>query len=460
VWSRLIEAASPQTYLVGGSVRDLLLGRPAHDFDLATAARPEQVLAAFPDALPTGLAHGTVTIVSDGMPVQVTTFRTEGPYLDGRRPSHVSFEADLTGDLARRDFTINAMALALPVGGGPGGVGRWLHDPFGGLGDLAARRVRAVGDPAERFAEDHLRVLRAFRFAAELGFELDEGARQAATAAASSLAQVSAERVRVELERILLSDGVGSSLPELLRAGVVGVLLPELAAGVGFWQNEHHPFDVWSHNVIACANVPPLAHLRWAALLHDVGKPATLSIGPDGRRHFHGHEQASAELAANILTRLRYDTDTIRRVRHLVRVHMDLHDLPPEASDAAVRRAVSRVGREHLGDLLRLRRADRIAAGKQGPASAGTLRLLRRLAALEHADAALSLRDLRINGDQVMRLTGLAPGPAVGQILERLLEAVIDNQELNNPSDLARMVAELGRAAKADDREPMPGAPK
>lgn len=443
VWARLARLA-PETYLVGGSVRDLLLGRPVRDWDLATAAPPPAVSSWFDRVIPTGIEHGTVTVMEGPLAVEVTTFRTEGPYADGRRPSRVRFDAGLAEDLGRRDFAINAMALGLDPRDGPG----WLRDPYGGWRDLARRRIRTVGPPEQRMAEDHLRILRGYRLAAELGFQLEEETRQAAARAASRLGAVSAERIRDELERILLSPGVAPACQAMLHDGVLAVILPELAAGAGFEQNEYHPYDVFTHSVLACANVPAQPHLRWAALLHDAGKPTTLSVDRQGRRHFFGHEAASAEIAARVLARLRYDQDTIRRVEHLVRVHMDLHELPPDAGDAAVRRAAARVGREHLGDLLRLRRADRIAAGKRGPASPGTLRLLERLARLEGSKAALAVRDLAIDGHQVMDATGLGPGPAVGEVLRRLLDAVLEDPGLNNPADLERLARQYAPAGE------------
>lgn len=440
VWDRICRELTPQTYLVGGCVRDLLLGRVVHDWDLTTAAKPEAVAGIFARTIPTGLAHGTITVIQDDCPVEVTTFRREGPYLDGRRPSIVTFDADLEADLSRRDFTINAMALAHPT---VKPHGPWFRDPCGGFADLAHGLISAVGDPAARFAEDHLRVLRAYRIAAELGLTLGSETAMAAKEAAATLAGVSAERVRDELSRILLSDNVAWCLEELRQAGVVDSILPELAKGAGFEQNEYHPYDVWQHSVLACAGVAPVLHLRWAALLHDAGKPLTMTVDEEGRRHFYRHEHVGAEIAAQVLERLRYDRETIRRVVHLVRVHMDFHDLPPEAGDGAVRRAAARVGREYLGDLLRLRHADRMAAGKTGHASRGTLKMLARLAELEKAGTALSVADLRIDGHQLMQATGLKPGPAVGELLEQLLDAVIDEPDLNTADELRALARRI-----------------
>lgn len=450
VFRRLRQAASPQTYVVGGTVRDLLLGRTTHDWDLATRAAPATVVAAFPRALLTGIAHGTVTVPEDGYAVEVTSLRREGPYVDGRRPAHVDFDVALPEDLLRRDFTINAIAIGWPSTGADPRLASGrpvIFDLHGGMVDLANRVVRAVGDPRARFAEDHLRILRAFRIAAELDFHVSSDTKEAAAALAESLRGVAHERIRAELDRILLAPGPARCLEELREAGAIDVILPELAAGYGFAQNEYHPFDVWYHSILACEYAPRILHLRLAALLHDVGKPASLSIDADGRRHFYGHERISATMAVQIMQRLRYDRATIARVEHLVARHMDLHYLPPDAGDAAVRRAAARVGRANISDLLHLREADRKAAGKQGAVSGGTLRLLRRLRDLDRQQAALSVRDLRIDGHDVMELTGLASGPVVGEVLDRLLDAVIDNPGLNNPVDLARLAVQYGREA-------------
>jgi tRNA nucleotidyltransferase/poly(A) polymerase len=447
---------SSQTYLVGGTVRDLLLRRASHDWDVATGGLPGAVMAVFERIVPTGLAHGTVTVIQSGSQVEVTSLRREGPYADGRRPDYVEFGAALSEDLGRRDFTINAMAFGWPV---PAACPQQdlrrlkpiLFDPHGGLRDLAAGVVRAVGDPAQRLAEDHLRILRAYRIAAELDMRLDPTLVRAATSLAGRVAEVAPERIRAELDRMLLSRSPAWCLEQLRLAGVVEVVLPELAAGYGFSQNEFHPYDVWYHSIIACDSAPGVLHLRLAALLHDVGKPLTLTVDAQGRRHFYGHEQLSATMAATILQRLRYDHATIAKVQHLVARHMDLHDLPEDASDAAVRRAAARVGRGNISDLLHLREADRRAAGKQGAVSQGTLRLLARLLELDRRDTALAVTDLCIDGHAVMRATGLQPGPAVGRVLSRLLDAVLEDPTLNNPPDLLRLAelyagqVELGR---------------
>jgi len=447
VLNRLRRQVSPATYLVGGTVRDLLLRRASHDWDVATGGLPEQVMAAFARSVPTGIAHGTVTVLQDGSHVEVTSLRREGPYADGRRPDYVEFGAALCEDLGRRDFTINAMAFGWPVSTTRPEhdlrlLKPTLFDPHGGLRDLAAGVVRAVGDPAQRFAEDHLRILRAYRIAAELDMRLDPALVRAASALAQRVAGVAPERIRAELDRMLLSEAPAWCLEQLRLAGVIDVILPELAAGFGFSQNEFHPYDVWYHSIIACDSTPRVLHLRLAALLHDVGKPGTLSVDVEGRRHFYGHERVSATMAAAILQRLRYDRATIAKVEHLVARHMDLHDLPEDAGDAAVRRAAARVGRGNISDLLHLREADRRAAGKQGAVSRGTLRLLARLLELDRRDTALSVRDLCIDGHAVMRATGLQPGPAVGRVLDRLLDAVLEDPTLNSPPDLLRL-AEL-----------------
>jgi putative nucleotidyltransferase with HDIG domain len=425
-----------EAYAVGGSVRDLLLGRRPGDWDVATSAAPLYVMSVFPRTIPIGLRHGTVRVVSpEGRAVDVTTYRVEGPYTDRRRPDHVQFTGCLTEDLARRDFTVNAMALSLS--------GR-LIDPLGGLDDLARRVVRCVGEPDKRFSEDALRMLRAVRLTAELGFDLDQPTAQAIQRQAHLIASISVERVRDELDRCLLSPRPDRALDDLRSLRLLEHIVPELLEGVGFEQNEHHAHTVWEHTLAAVVNTPPVLHLRLAALLHDVVKPRTLSI-ENGRRHFFGHEKSGAELAAEAMTRLRYDRAMVARVTHLVRHHMAFCG-PPEMKDAAVRRLINRVGRENIADLIELKRADRRAAGTSGGARGlGTSALLVRIARLAREEQAFTLRDLSVDGKDVIRVAKIAPGPQVGLILRRLLEEVLEDPSLNDKNRLEERIREMAR---------------
>ena len=418
VLARLKEAGHA-AFLVGGSVRDLLLSRPAADYDVATAARPEQVMALFPRSHPTGVAHGTVTVIEDGVAVEVTTFRREAGYSDRRRPDRVEFGASLEEDLLRRDYTVNAMAMSLE--------GR-LEDPTGGRRDLVDGIIRAVGDPRRRFDEDALRPLRGVRLATELGFELEAGTWRAICKAAPLLAHVSRERVRDEFRRVLLADGVGRGLELLRRSGLLAQFLPELLEGVGVVQNHHHAYDVWEHTLRTVERVPPRLTLRWAALLHDVAKPRTLTE-QGGQRHFYRHEVVGEELAARILTRLREERRRVAQVAALVRWHMALRPGLPYR-DATLRRLIARVGEERVEDLLELWHADRSAHGGEDTEVAAVAALAARVRRLLSGERVFFPRDLAVDGRDVLAL-GIGPGPAVGKALQSLLAFVQEDPSRN-----------------------------
>ncbi|HLN64755.1 MAG TPA: CCA tRNA nucleotidyltransferase, partial [Symbiobacteriaceae bacterium] len=322
--------------LVGGCVRDLLLGAEPKDWDMTTSATPEQILALFPHGRVMGASRGgaTVLIPMDGAPYEVTPYRG----------------AHLGEDLSRRDFTINAIALGLDV---------TLHDPLGGRQDLAERVIRACRDPAARLAEDPLRMLRAVRLAAQLDFTIDPALAEAMRALAPRLAAVAPERIGMELGRLAVTPRAARGLDHLRELGLLPYVAPELAETVGLEQNQYHRYNVWEHLLMAVHLVPPELHLRLAALLHDVAKPRCLSVDEAGNRHFYRHELVGAELADSILERLRFDNETRRKVVHLVRYHMDLH-FDGEVSDGAIRRMIQRVGLAEMHDLIQLRRADRL----------------------------------------------------------------------------------------------------
>ena len=422
-----------EAFAVGGAVRDLLLGRGPEDWDVATSGEPRYVLSIFPRVVPAGLKHGTVTVVTPAGGVDVTTYRVEGPYSDFRRPDTVRFTDSLRQDLGRRDFTINALAL------GPDGR---VVDLFGGLADLARGIVRAVGDPAARFSEDALRMMRAVRLTAELGFSLDPDTSAAIRDNAALLGRIAVERVRQELDRCLLGPDPARALELLRSLGLLKEIIPELLEGVGFEQNEYHAYTVWEHTLLTVQAVPAVLRLRLAALLHDVAKPRTLTV-EDGRRHFYNHEKVGAAMARAILARLRYDRNTVAKVCHLVLNHMALH-WQPGMKDAGVRRLINRVGPENIPDLLQLRRADRQASGtKEGPLGPGTAALLARVQRVMRRDRAFTVADLAVNGDDVMRVARIGPGPEVGLILRRLLEEVLEDPSLNEKSRLEARIAEM-----------------
>ena len=439
---RLKEALGPEAELmvVGGAVRDELLGRSHADWDLATRLLPQTVMerarAAGLRVIPTGLQHGTVTVLLEDLPVEVTTFRSDGGYLDGRRPESVRLGVGLEEDLARRDFTINAMAQ--PVGGSD------LVDPFGGQRDLAARTLRAVGDPLQRFAEDGLRPLRACRFASQLGFTVEPATLAAIPLRLGVARKVAVERVFTELDKLLRGDEPHLGLTLLAESGLLDLWLAELRPMLGCIQNRHHRHDVWTHTLEVVRQVPAEAGLRWAALLHDAGKPGTRSTGPDGEVHFHGHEARSLELAETILESLRSSLSLRREVAALIR-HHGTH--PTEAwSDAACRRFLGRLAEDSL-PLERwaaFRLADQRGKGLDLEARLdGHQGLLSRLRALAAAAPPLAVRDLALDGAALMKLAGRPGGPWLGELQRQLLVAVLDDPGLNRAEALAEVARKL-----------------
>ena len=417
---------------VGGCVRDLLRGIPVADWDVGTSARPEAVLRLFPRAIPTGLKHGTVTIPTPDGPCEVTTYRVESGYSDARRPDEVEFVRDVTRDLARRDFTVNAMAWDPDTG--------VLVDPFGGRADLERRRIRAVGNALDRFREDGLRPMRAARFAATLEFDLEAETEAALGPSRDRLALVAPERIRDELMKMLLARTPSRGLEVLRRTGLLDTVLPELQGCVAVPQNRHHAYDVYFHTLHALDAAPAEKPIvRLAALFHDVGKPLTRAERA-GDATFYNHEFESVRLAEEAMTRLRFSRETLTRVSHLVRHHM--FDYRPEWTAAAVRRFVRNVGPDHIADLFDLRIADNIGNGLKTGFPHYLEELRTRVEEILAAREALSLRDLEIDGGDVMRELGLAPGPRVGRILDRLLEEVIEDPGRNRREWLLRRVRE------------------
>ena len=399
-------------YAVGGCVRDTLLGRTPCDWDVTTAARPEQVLALFEGyAIPTGLRHGTVTVRAGEMHIEVTTFRADGTYTDHRRPDEVFFSNRLEDDLCRRDLTVNAMAMDLD--------GR-ITDLYGGREDLAAGILRCVGDPERRFGEDALRILRTLRFSAVLGFAIERRTADALREKAPLLSYIAPERVLSEMDRLLCG---GHVLPVLLDyPEVLGVFLPEILPCVGFDQhNRHHIYDVWGHTAHAVAAAPAEKVLRWAMLLHDVGKPACFAMDEGGVGHFYGHPAISAELAETACRRLRMDNRMAEQVVTLVRWHD--RDIP--RTEKAIARAVSQLGEETFRQLLEVKRADNAA---QSPSDRPRLAEIQRaediLDALLARRQCFSLRELAVDGRDMMAL-GLR-GRDIGAALQFLLDAVLD----------------------------------
>jgi tRNA nucleotidyltransferase (CCA-adding enzyme) len=436
---RALRGAGRQAWLAGGAVRDLLRGHGAQDFDVATDALPAEVVGLFPRVIPTGIQHGTVTVLSGEHKVEVTTFRGEGPYLDGRRPSQVTFLGEIDADLARRDFTVNAVAWD-PIAG-------VLRDPFHGEDDLRRCRLRAVGDPLERFREDGLRPLRAVRFACTLRLAIEPATLRAIPQALDVFARVATERVRHEFVKLLLRGAPPSrGLRLLLRTGLLRGIVPELLEGVRFPQNRYHRWDVFRHTLRCVDATPPELVVRLAGLLHDVGKPrsARPKEGAPGENTFYDHEKLGATMAAEILQRLKFPHRETERVALLVAEH-NWHYLP-EWSDATVRRVLARIGAAALPDLWALRHADLRARGRlveEGLANQADAE--RRFAREIERESALKIADLAITGTDVMRELGLPPGRKVGEVLSRLLERVLDDPNLNSREQLLRLVSEVAQ---------------
>ncbi len=424
--SRIFSDAGHTLYLVGGAVRDIYLCRSGGDWDVATEASPERVMQLFRHVIPTGIAHGTVTIRFKDALIECTTFRTETGYSDGRRPDEIQYAATIEDDLSRRDFTMNAIAVSLPEG--------TVIDPFGGREDIKAGIIRTVGSAAERFGEDGLRPLRAVRFSAQLGFTLEAATLEAIRPSLGVTALVAKERVRDELSKLLSSPIPSTGLRFMERTGLLELVLPELAACRGVEQKGLHRFDVLDHLFLACDAAPEKSlELRLAALFHDIGKPEVRETDSLGLYTFHHHEAVSAKIAERVLTGLRYPQKTVRTVVHLVAQHMFHYE--PVWSDAAVRRFIVRVGKEHIPALFDLRRADGWAiAGVRGE----PLHLAEfsdRIDSILSKEHAFSLKDLAVNGKDLLA-AGIPPGPGTGLILKELFEAVLDDPELNRKDRL------------------------
>lgn len=426
-------------WVVGGSLRDAILGRTPADWDLATDARPDRIVALFPGAMYEN-RFGTVAVRRDDEVFEITTLRTEHDYTDFRRPHRVEFGHDIVADLRRRDFTVNALAWGRTAEGlGP----NTLVDPFDGRTDLAARRLRAVGDPGARFREDALRMVRAVRLAATHGFEIEPATLEGMRVNAALVAHLSGERVGAELGKLLAARAPSVGLQLAVDTGLIAVISPELATQRGIPQDKVQGEDLWDHTLRTVDAAPadrPV--VRLAALLHDIGKPATFADG-----HFHHHESVGARQAEALLRRLRFPRTATEEVSHLVAHHMFTAD--PDATDYAVRRFIKRVGRDRVDALFALRRADDIGSGAVGDDPA-LLAFRARIDAEIASEVVLDRDALAVDGGDLMRELGLQPGPRLGGVLEALLDRVIADPALNDRATLMLlaqgMLADMGDA--------------
>lgn len=422
-----LEEAGYEAYVVGGCVRDSILGRSPDDWDITTSAKPEEVKALFRRTVDTGLIHGTVTVMLDKEGFEVTTYRVDGEYEDGRHPKEVSFTASLEEDLKRRDFTINAMAY---------NPKRGLVDLFGGVQDMENRIIRCVGNPLERFTEDALRILRAVRFSAQLGFSIEGETLKAISVLAPNLKYVSAERIQVELLKLLVSPH-----PDYLRtayeAGITKEILPEFDRCMETEQNTpHHCYNVGEHTLQSLLNIRADKVLRLTMLLHDFGKPVVKRTDEDGRDHFKTHGPEGEKMAVSILRRLKMDNDTIRKVRSLIK----WHDYRPKGEAVSVRKAISLIGEELFPLYLEVQKADILAQS--------AYRREEKLARLTAVSAlyeeildrgqCISLKTMALTGRDLID-TGYTPGKELGEILEKLLVHVLENPEDNKKEILLKL---------------------
>lgn len=422
-----LEEAGYEAYVVGGCVRDSILGRSPDDWDITTSAKPEEVKALFRRTVDTGLIHGTVTVILDKEGFEVTTYRVDGEYEDGRHPKEVSFTASLEEDLKRRDFTMNAMAY---------NPKRGLVDLFGGVQDMENRIVRCVGNPMERFTEDALRILRAVRFSAQLGFSIEGETLKAISALAPNLKYVSAERIQVELLKLLVSPH-----PDYLRtayeAGITKEILPEFDRCMETEQNTpHHCYTVGEHTLQSLLNIRADKVLRLTMLLHDFGKPSVKRTDENGRDHFKTHGPEGEKMAVSILRRLKMDNDTIRKVRSLIK----WHDFRPKGDAVSVRKAISMIGEELFPLYLEVQRADILAQSLYKREE--KLKRLSSVKALykEIMDRGecISLKTMALTGRDLID-AGYTPGKGLGEILERLLAHVLENPEDNKKEILLKL---------------------
>jgi len=437
----IFTGSGKELYLVGGAVRDMLRGQKIHDWDLATNALPQEVTEIVRRAggkvIPTGIKHGTVTIIYKKHNAEVTTFRTESDYTDGRRPDQVSYAAEIEEDLSRRDFTMNAIALRLPGGE--------VVDPFGGAADIKAGIIRCVGNAGERFSEDGLRPMRAVRFAAQLGFKIEKNTLDAIPGALKVCEKVSWERVRDEIDKILGSPVPSQGFRLMEKTGLLELFLKELTVCRGVDQKGYHHFDVLDHSLFACdyAAAKSYSHeVRLAALFHDVGKPTVREMDPSGVWTFYRHEEVSANMCRVILNRMRYPNAVIDSVCHLTKEHM--FQYTDDWSDAAVRRFIARVGETNLEDIYRLRRADVYGFSGKEPDFRSLVKLIDRVNGILALGRAFTLKDLAVSGNDLMSI-GISGGKKMGMILKELLETVLDDPAQNTREKLLEIAGKIDR---------------
>ena len=425
----ILKGSGYEAYLVGGCVRDMLMGIEAHDYDITTSASPSEMTQVFKDyrTIETGIKHGTLTVIIDGECLEITTYRIDGEYKDNRHPESVTFSRSLRDDLLRRDFTINALVYNESEG---------IIDLFGGKEDIKNKIIRAVGDAEKRFTEDALRILRAIRFSSTLGFKIEESTKKAMKKCAHLLNNIAGERISVEIEKFLLGKNVKNAILENYE--ILGELIPEIKKMHKFDQkNKYHIYDILEHTAVACENAPPVPHIRLAALLHDTGKVHTFFTDDNGIGHFYGHSEKSSEIAREYLNKYKYDNFTKEEVISLVK----LHDIYTEEDKILVKKRLNRIGKERFLDLLKLQKADNMAQNPNVVDVSHVDRLEKM--ALEIAnEECFSLSSLNINGTDLIK-EGFEKGRTIGFVLNRLLSEVIEEKLPNEKNALLKRAIEI-----------------
>lgn len=412
-----------KAYIVGGAVRDYLLGYDINDYDIATDAKPEEVTEIFEKVIPTGVKYGTVTLVYNNKNYEITTFRKDFDYINNRKPDKVVYSEDIDEDIKRRDFTINSLYCD--------SKGR-IRDKYSGVKDIKSKIIRTIGNPDERFKEDALRMIRAVRFMATLGFKIEEKTKNSIVKNHQLIENVSAERIKTEFDRILLSNNPGEGIRTLTDTNLMKYIIPELYKTVDFDQHsKYHDKNVYDHTIAVVENIEPKLDLRLAALLHDISKPESFTLDEELEGHFKGHHIKSADKSLEILKRLRYDNKTIENVRVLIRYHY-LKDI--SIKEKGVKRFINNVGKERLDDIFKLNIAD--IKGKADMRSIDKVyNLQKKCKEILEKQEPLSIKDLKINGNDIIK-TGVKEGKKVGEVLQYLLEKVLENPDLNNRKDL------------------------
>lgn len=423
-----LEENGYEAYIVGGSVRDMLLGKEPKDYDVTTSAKPDEIEYIFKDfkRVNVGKKFGTIIVCQEEGDVEVTTFRKEGHYLDGRRPEWVTFSSSIEDDLSRRDFTINAIAYNENKG---------IIDPYKGQKDISNRLIRTVGEPKERFSEDYLRILRAVRFSAQLGFNIEEETFKAAKIHSKHILKVAIERIADEFFKILMCNMPSKGIRLMEELDLLEHILPEIIPAIGFQQkNPHHEMDVYNHILCVLDNTPPILEVRLAALFHDIGKPHTMSVDEEGVGHFYGHDKVGAAIAKKVLKRFKASNQLIEQVYSLVREHMTHH---AKYKEKGLKRLIRRLGEKEVFKLTALQKAD-IKCSNKAAKIDHIIEREKRIRDILAKKEAYDISQLDINGRDLMDL-GFKQGPIIGKILEYLLEQVMENPEYNQKEILKKL---------------------